>query len=109
MLISFPVEQRLLHLTSPQAYHNISYDNKSATNSFATIFGLPDQTVTNFPPTVTAGEIQYAPYQTGSILPPLYTATVTEVNAFVQAHGGTVQTRVTCDETGNATVPTLAY
>jgi hypothetical protein len=78
-------------------------------DSFATIFGLPGQTITAFPTTVTVEEIQYAPYLTGSVLPPLYTVTVTEVDAFVQAHGGTVRTRVTCDETGNAAVPTLAY
>jgi hypothetical protein len=61
-----------------------------ATKDFTTIFSLPGQTVTIFPPTVTAGELQYPPYLMGSILPPLYAVTVTEVDAFVQAPGGTI-------------------
>jgi len=79
------------------------------TNVFTTAFGLPGQTVTIFPPTVTAEEPKYTPYRTGSRLPPFYTVTVNEVDAFVQAPSGTVWTRVFYDETGNAAEPILAY
>jgi hypothetical protein len=79
------------------------------TNVFITIFGLPGQTVTIFPPTVTAGEPKYTPYPTSSTLPPLYTVTLNEVGAFVQAPSGTVGTRVFYGETGNAAEPILAY
>jgi hypothetical protein len=79
------------------------------TNVLNTISGLPGQTVTIFPQKVIAGEPQYTPYPTGSILPPLHTVTVTKVDAFIQASGGTVWTKVVYDEAGNAAVPTLAY
>ena len=72
------------------------------TSAFTTIFDLPGQTVTISPPIVTAGEPKDTPYPTGSIPLPLYTVTVTEVDAFVQATGGTVWTRVLYDETGVA-------
>lgn len=81
----------------------------TVTTNVFTIFGLPGQAVTIFPLTVTAGELKYTPYPTGSTLPPLYTVTLNEVGTFVQAPSGTVWTRVFYDETGNAAEPILAY
>jgi hypothetical protein len=75
------------------------------TNIFTTVIGLPGQTVTILPPPVTVGDPQ-STFVQGSTLPPLYTVTVTEVDAFVQAPGGSIWTRVIYDETGNAAAPT---
>jgi hypothetical protein len=76
------------------------------TNVFTTIAGLPGQTVTIFPPPVTAGETQYTPFLTDPTLPPPYTVTVTEIDVFVQAPAGSIWTRVFYDEPGNAAAPT---
>lgn len=78
----------------------------TTTNVFTTIIGLPGQTITILPTPMTDGEPQYNPLPAGSTPPPLYTVTVTEVNAFVQAPGGPIWTRILYDETGDATAPT---
>jgi hypothetical protein len=75
------------------------------TNIVTTIIGLPGQTVTILPLQVTVGDPQ-STFVQGSTLPPLYTATVTEVDAFVRASGGSIWTRVIYDETGNAAART---
>jgi hypothetical protein len=76
-------------------------------NVFTTVVGLPGQTITVFPPPITAGEPQFMPLVQDSALPqPLYTVTVTEIDAFVQAPGGTIWTTIFYDETANAVAPT---
>ena len=77
------------------------------TNVYTTIEGLPGQTVTVFPPAETTGETQFVPFVQDSAVPqPQYTVTVTEIDAFVQAPGGSIWTMIVYYETETMTAPT---
>lgn len=77
------------------------------TNIYTTVVGLPGQTVTIFPPPDTAGESQFVPFiQESTVQQPQYTVALTQIDAFVQAPGGSIWTMISYEETEYMAAPT---